>query len=126
MSNKQIEGEISSILSYIPSKNIEHRDFNEPELSKQCPYCGSNKLVRYTKANKHAAIPVMPLYICEECRAKSYYLTDEYLEYLVDSNRDMFSQEEQAEIVKDKIAFLKELRAYIIRIFASKKIQSIK
>jgi len=61
-----------------------------------------------------------------ECKAKSYYLTDEYLEFLVDSNYNMFSDDEQREIERDKNAFLKELRAYIIRIFASKKIQSIK
>ncbi len=126
MDSKQIESEISSILSSISPKKVERQEFEEPVLSKKCPSCGSSKLVRYVEANRHADVPVMPLYVCMECKAKSYYLTDEYLEFLVDSNYNMFSDDEQREIERDKNAFLKELRAYIIRIFASKKIQSIK
>jgi hypothetical protein len=68
----------------------------------------------------------MPLYSCTGCSTKSYYLTRDYLEYLVDNNNSMFEAAELSELSKDKNAFMSELEAYIIRIFASKKIMCIK
>ncbi len=71
-------------------------------------------------------LPVLPLYICKNCKTQSYYMTDEYLGYLVDNNRGLFTETELGELAADKKRFMEELKGYIIRILSSKKIASIK
>jgi hypothetical protein len=52
-------------------------------------------------------------------------MTDEYLDYLISSNPELFGKGELDEFRKDKEKFMGELRRYIISIFASKRIKSI-
>jgi hypothetical protein len=101
--------------------------FSDVKINKACPKCSQYVLTRYVEAfASKKEVPVMPLYYCPNCTTKSYHLTNEYLEYLIETNKLMFSQEEVLELGKDKSRFVTELQAYIIRIFASKKIMCIK
>ena len=101
--------------------------FEEPKLEAKCPSCGSGRLDRYAKSVKSPnSVPVMPIYQCRECGAKSYHLTDAYLKKLAVSNPGMFELKDLKSMAEDEERFIKELREYIVRIFASKKILSIK
>lgn len=84
-------------------------------------------MVRYVEAFRSKnTMPVMPLYYCTNCSKQSYYLTNTYLEYLIYNNKGLFTNKEQVELQNDEEAFIAELKEYIIRIFASKKIMQIK
>lgn len=101
--------------------------YEEVKFGGKCPTCGRSELKRYVELfRSNDILPVLPLYVCRNCKAQSYYLTDDYLEYLVLNNRELFSEEELKELDRDKPAFIKELKGYIIRILASKKISSVK
>ena len=109
------------------AKITQETAFTDIKLAKACPKCGEDKLARYVEAfSSKNEVPVMPIYYCSGCTTKSYYLTNDYLEFLIDNNRPMFSPEEVAELEKDKGKFMSELHAYIIRIFASQKVMWIK
>ena len=96
-------------------------------LQKACPKCGSTPLTRYMDTVPRATeAPIMPLYVCGRCKTRGYYLTEEYLEKLVSGNRQLFEGSELSELDRDSAAFMQELRAYIIRIFASQRIMQIK
>jgi len=126
--NGDILDEIKSILKSNSITDVMHSDYSDVKLDKACPKCGAHRLKRYSSASlaTDGAVPVMPIYICEACGTKSYYLTDEYLEYMVYGNANLFTEDERKELDTNKKAFLEELKAYIIRIFASKKIMCIK
>lgn len=96
-------------------------------LNRGCPSCGSYSLARVVdQLTDPALAPIMPIYVCGGCKAKSYYLTDKYLEHLVGNNKELFDEKELKEMQANKAAFMNELKEYIIRIFASKRIIRIK
>ena len=102
-------------------------DYKDIKFDRECPKCGKKELRRYVdEFRSSGAPPVMPMYICMGCKAQSYYLTDAYLEYLVENNKGLFTEQELKELSSDKKAFMEELKGYIIRILSSKKITSIK
>ncbi|MDE1868785.1 MAG: hypothetical protein KGH60_02355 [Candidatus Micrarchaeota archaeon] len=108
----------------ISAKEVQYEDV---KLNKQCPKCSASGLSRHVEAfSTRQEIPVMPLYHCKGCGSQSYYLTDSYLEHLVVNNKGMFDVKELSELDANKQAFMDELKAYIIRIFASKRIMCIK
>ena len=79
--------------------------FSDVKINKPCPKCGEGDLSRYVEAfASKKEIPVMPLYYCAKCTTKSYLLTNEYLEYLVDTNKSMFSEEELSELAMTKVS----------------------
>jgi hypothetical protein len=107
--------------------DAEIRQYREVTLQKECPGCGNAPLSRYIETLRSPTkAPVMPLYVCGRCGTKGYHLTDEYLGNLVHGNMSMFDASELSELGKDEKAFMEELRAYIIRIFASQRIMNIK
>ena len=113
--------------TFMEQHSLEPREtvFEEPRLEAACPSCGSHDIVRYIKAAKGSkSVPVMPMYACRNCGAKSYYLTDEYLKKLVRQNPGLFEGKDLGELDKNEERFIKELREYIARVFASKKILS--
>lgn len=101
--------------------------YSDVQFTRPCPNCEQPGLQRHTEAffSKNE-VPIMPLYHCQKCSTKSYYLTDDYLGYLVDQNMENFTEQEIKEMGLDRAAFMSELKAYIIRIFASKRIMCIK
>ncbi|HII10404.1 MAG: hypothetical protein ABSE71_02545 [Candidatus Micrarchaeaceae archaeon] len=102
-------------------------EFIEVRLKKPCPKCGEYALASHAEAfPRSEEVPIMPIYYCTSCKGRGYYLTDQYLEYLVENNRELFSEQEVSALSSDKGAFLGELRENIIRIFASKRIMRIK
>jgi hypothetical protein len=102
-------------------KTVQYYDVN---IRKKCPKCGAYALSR-SRAGFPSKIDVMPMYTCESCGNRFYDITNEYLLKLVKSNRNLFEQQEISIFDKEPETFLNELKGYIIRIFASKKIMEI-
>lgn len=121
-----LNARVSEVLKNANISETIERPYKNVEFPKPCPKCGKHGLSRYVEAfASKGEAPVMPLYYCSSCRTKSYYLTESYLDYLVENNLEMFNEKEIKEMKEDKTAFVEELRGYIIRIFASKKIMCI-
>ena len=121
------EPHIKSTLESVSVQSALEKAYEEVKLNKPCPHCGEARLAR--SADSIASVeklPVMPVYSCSACNKQSYYLTDEYLEFLVAHNATLFDPKEQAELEKDKKAFIHELNEYIIRIFATKHLTRIR
>jgi predicted RNA-binding Zn-ribbon protein involved in translation (DUF1610 family) len=115
-----------AFIAELAPDSVVHAEFEEVKLNKNCPKCGKACLRRYAEERSSSEmLPVMPIYACAACGTKSYLLTDEYLDYLVTNNREMFTQDELRELDGSRDKFMAELKGYIIRIFASKKILSI-
>ncbi len=115
--------------SFMDQNSMEPREgvFEEPALGAACPACGSKDVVRYAKTVSNPdTIPIMPLYLCRSCAARSYHLTDEYLKRLAKRNPELFEAKDLTEFERNEERFIKELREYIARVFASKKILAIK
>lgn len=121
-----LNNKIKDTMKEAMASNTQETPFTDIKLNKPCPKCGEYSLMRYVEAfASKGDLPVMPLYQCYMCSTKSYHLTNEYLEYLVSNNMMLFSEAEVAQMKSDRSAFMSELRGYIIRIFASKKIMNI-
>ena len=117
------------VSDFLESAGIEPKEsvYEEVRIGARCPSCGSAGLRRAAQsAASPASVPVMPLYTCQNCGAKSYHLTDSYLRELVSHNKGLFEPKELEELNTDEERFIKEIREYIARVFASKKILSIK
>ena len=97
-------------------------EYSPVKLSKPCPTCAASTLIEH----RDSSVPIMPIYVCTSCGAKAFMLTDEYLSQLVRENLRAFSDAERKELETDPGKFSDELREYIIRIFASKRIIGIK
>lgn len=114
---------------FIERNGIDVREgvFEEVKLDKPCPHCGKHAIKRYSQdISEPSAVPVMPMYICMECKGQSYFLTDEYLDILIKKHKNMFEHGELEELSKNEQTFIKEVKEYIIRVFAAKKILNIK
>ncbi|HUY70273.1 MAG TPA: hypothetical protein VMV00_01750 [Candidatus Baltobacteraceae bacterium] len=106
---------------------LKESKYESIRLDKSCPTCNTPNPSRHVEAFRSAGeVPVMPTYHCKQCATKSYYLTEGYLDNLVRGNSSMFTGNELKELQADEAAFKAELKAYIIRIFASKRIVCIK
>ncbi len=122
-----VDKRTKDILTATGLKAAQKTEFIEVRLKRPCPQCGEYSLASHAEAFPRSdEIPIMPMYYCTGCKGKSYYLTDQYLEYLVENNRELFSEQDVSALSSDKEAFLDELRENIIRIFASKRIMRIK
>ncbi len=97
-------------------------EYSPVKLSKPCPACSAKALIEH----RDSGVPIMPIYVCTSCGARAFLLTDEYMSQLVRENLRAFSDEERKELETDPGKFSNELREYIIRIFASKRIIGIK
>lgn len=127
VSEKELEYRIKQTLSDAKISDVAYKDYTEIKIAKECPKCKESKLQRYVDAFASTGeIPIVPIYYCTSCNTKSFYLTDKYLEHLVASNTELFEEKEKDELNANKDAALNELREYIIRMFASKKILNIK
>ncbi len=126
ISKDELNQRVADALKEANVSETKEAQYSDVKFSKPCPKCGQYELLRYVDAfaGKSDA-PIMPLYHCNNCNTKSHHLTNEYLEYLVENNAALFDDKETSELSKDRSAFMTELKGYIIRIFASKKIMSI-
>jgi hypothetical protein len=122
----ELDGRIKDTLAEAGSRETREVAYREISIDKACPWCGKHKLVRFVQAYRSKAeVPVVPLYHCTECRGRSYYLTDDYLIHLISSKPELFENEERQKFVRDREAFVAEIRGNIISIFASKKLKRI-
>ncbi len=122
-----VQKKVKDVLRATGLEKAEETEFISVMLKKPCPKCNEYELASHAEAfSSSEEIPIMPIYYCTSCKARSYYLTDQYLEYLVENNRELFSETDISTFAGDKDAFLTELRENIIRIFASKRIMCIR
>jgi uncharacterized protein YbbK (DUF523 family) len=106
---------------------VGEKGFERVTLKKPCPKCGKQDLNRERpSAGGIRGIRVIPVYVCGGCGSKGYHLTDEYLDFMIENNKGLFDGKEMAEMSRDRGAFASELKEYVIRIFASKRISNIK
>ncbi len=123
-------GIVERVGSYMENaglKEPKEADFSDVKLDKKCPKCGSAALERKAgKVTDYNEVPVMPIYDCASCQWRSYYLTDTYLTYLVHNHKELFDNEESTMLAVNEAQFVKDLKEYIIRIFASKRILCVK
>jgi hypothetical protein len=126
LQSKDLESALSEFLNSLPEKvDKVEKPYEEIKLKKQCPYCGSDALARSINIEK-GQVPIAPIYECKNCSEKSYYLTEEYLQYLVLCNKELFEKQELRQLETNEKEFLGELSEYIVRIFASKRIKRIR
>ena len=122
-----IDKRVKEVLKATGLETAQKTEFIGVTLKKPCPKCNEYALASLADSFPSSEeAPVMPIYHCTNCKARSYYLTDQYLEYLVENNRELFSEQDISALSSGKGAFLSELREHIIRIFASKRIMCIK
>ena len=119
-SPKEHAEEFIEVLGLEPRESV----YEAVSIQKGCPKCGSS--LSCLIQDEHGGIPVMPVYICGSCKAKSYHLTDKYLDILISRNMKTFSEAELETYTKNPEEFIKEVRANINRMFAAKHIQEIK
>ncbi|MGC8710201.1 MAG: hypothetical protein ACP5RF_01130 [Candidatus Micrarchaeia archaeon] len=109
--------------------NIIDKPFYEGvHINAECSKCGKRSIRReldLIDTRLLSKVQTMPIFVCTSCGQKFYSLTDTYLKTLIRLNMELFTKEELAEREKDEGAFVNELKEYIIRIFASKKIMRI-
>jgi hypothetical protein len=124
---------LARLISYLklpePVSVKEVDAYERVAVKAKCSKCSSASLVRQldlVDPMSIADVPVVPMYICLKCSERHYSITDTYLRRLARMNTTLFSKEELAEMSKDEDSFVKQLYEYIIRIFASKKINRIK
>ncbi len=105
----------------------EKKDLEKTSLEKLCTSC-SGKIFReleFLEPFNIKAIPVVPIFRCSSCGKRFYSMTDKYLEELVSEHKEMFEKDDIEEFGKNKEEFINTLNAYIIRIFASQKINRV-
>ena len=100
---------------------VTRTEYSDVKLERSCPSCSA-----FSLQEQDGPVPIVPVYVCRSCGSKSFLLTDEYLSQLVGENLTAFNDGERSELSKDPSAFSAELKEYIIRIFASKRIIAIK
>lgn len=122
---------VHHLASYLSDYKIEIQYVSRYEpvrMETLCTKCGNAGLSRELDMQlpeRIREVPVMPIFVCRKCSQRHYSLTDEYLRYLVASNKRLFEDNELKEIDNDMEASINVLKEYIIRIFASKKISKI-
>jgi transposase-like protein len=125
--NEDLINKKISEISKMTNSSVAEASFSEIKFNKPCPKCNADSLERYVDAfASKGDVPVMPLYYCKSCKSKSYYLTDSYLEYLIENNKSLLSESELSELGNNGNAFVSEVREYIIRMFASQKVICIR
>lgn len=114
--------------NFVEHEGLEPREgvYEDIVLGKRCPKCGG-EVERYSKtALKSNEIPIMPMYVCRSCGAKSYYMTDSYLEHLISINSSLFSNIDIKAYKENSKDFINEIREHINRIFAARRIFEIR
>jgi hypothetical protein len=117
---KEHAEEFVEVAGLEPRENV----YEAVSLQKGCPKCGSS--VSCIIEGEQGDIPVMPVYMCDSCKSKSYCLTDQYLILLISRNIKMFSEAELEAYTKNPEEFIKDVKANINRMFAAKHIYEIK
>ncbi len=102
-------------------------EYSPVRIKRSCPACGSASLERNKTLSGpgNGGAPAVPRYRCAACGQECYHVGDEYLAGIVKDNAALFSDEERKELEKDPEGFMKELKEYTSRIFATKNVKRI-
>ncbi|MDE1851529.1 MAG: hypothetical protein KGH69_02470 [Candidatus Micrarchaeota archaeon] len=120
--------ELKAYLGKTDPRIVRAGSYKGVRIAVKCTKCGNGELRReldMTEPLSITKVPVMPTLRCISCGQRFYSVTENYVRNLVESNRDLFTDEELAEKAKDEDAFIRLINEYVIRIFASKKIMRI-
>ena len=127
--NLNNHGQKEVVEAYMDANGIEPKEsvYEDVKFRGNCPNCGKPDLVRYASVEHNASkIPIMPIYTCSGCGSKAYNLADAYLKKLVMSDKSLFENIDLEDMARDEQKFINELKAYIVRVFASKHILNAK
>ncbi|MEM3208765.1 MAG: hypothetical protein QXE33_02510 [Candidatus Micrarchaeaceae archaeon] len=103
--------------------------YEQVVLDAECPLCKSRSLVREYDSvglDEIKSAKVVPIFVCRNCKGRFYSISEHYIEKLVSEHIELFDEGELNDYYSNREAFIGELKEYIIRIFASKKIINIK
>jgi ribosomal protein L44E len=121
---------LSEYLGGTTELNIKEANMYERvKIKATCTKCGGENIERLMdqqEARSIREIPVVPLFLCKSCGSKFYSMSDAYLRQLISRKESLFEAKEMSERNINEDKFVKTLQEYIIRIFASKKIQRLK
>ncbi len=104
------------------------RHYAPTRLNAVCNSCNRGELVReldLSPPEQITEVPVVPIFVCTNCKKRFYTLTDEYLKSMVAANMHLFEHEELRERDTDEAMFIRTLQDYIVRMFAAKKISRV-
>ncbi|MDE1761666.1 MAG: hypothetical protein KGH59_04190 [Candidatus Micrarchaeota archaeon] len=124
---REIVGFVSRIDKDVAIKEI--GAYEGVSVDVTCEGCSKRSLRRemeMTDTRNVANVPVVPMFVCTNCRKRYYSMTQSYIRKLVARNMELFEDGERKMRESNEAAFLKEIQEYMVRIFASKKIALIK
>ncbi|MGA3021003.1 MAG: hypothetical protein ABSD68_03585 [Candidatus Micrarchaeales archaeon] len=102
--------------------------YERVKVNVACAKCGTESIEREldrADIGLVSNVPVVPIFVCRKCGSKFYSMSDAYLKHLVEKNVMLFETNEVELKKKDDAKFMNTLQEYIIRIFASKRIQKL-
>jgi hypothetical protein len=102
--------------------------YERVKVDAACTKCGAERIEREldrADINLVSNVPVVPMFVCRKCGSRFYSMSDSYLRRLVENNVMLFETNEIELRKKDEVKFVNTLQEYIIRIFASKRIQKL-
>lgn len=122
---------LSELSRFLGRADLEVRDAKTYEAVKvdaACTACGSSVSRELDTKTLEAVtdIPVVPMFVCGKCGKRFYSMSGQYLRKLVESQRQLFEKEAIEALERDEGAFISELKANVIRIFASKKVSELR
>ena len=98
------------------------------KVNGRCLGCNSRNIKRefdLINPGEIRNVPVMPIFICLDCKSKLISVTDEYVSALAKRNPHLFEKSEIEEKGNDWDGFIRELKQYIISVFAAKRIKRL-
>ncbi len=116
------------IAKFAPDKDIRFTKYDGSEIKAKCTECKTGTIRReldFVDPKNIVALHPMPIFVCLACRNKFISVTDEYVSALAKRNPHLFDKSEIEEKNKDWDGFIKELRQYIISVFAAKRIRKL-
>ncbi|MGI0141112.1 MAG: hypothetical protein ACREBF_00460 [Candidatus Micrarchaeales archaeon] len=123
----EIAVHLKNVTEKIMIKNVDN--YEHVKVNATCETCTNGKISREMDLVHPSAIttvPVIPLFVCSNCKKKLYSITQSYLKNLVVRNVGLFEPDEEKMRKTNEAAFIKEIQEYMIRIFASKKLARMK
>lgn len=116
------------VSKFILDKEVRFVKCTGSDISIKCQECKIGTIKRefdLIDPKDMISIHTMPIFVCLNCNKKFISVTEEYVSALVKRNPNLFENSEVEEKNKDWDGFIKDLRQYIISVFAAKKIHRI-
>jgi hypothetical protein len=117
-----------ALVGYLKGRGVpdfsESGPYEKVRVGARCTKCKGEiaRELDLRKAKDIGRVPVIPMFICMNCGSRFYSITDSYLRKLISRKSGLFSAEELRAMEMNEREFVGEVKEYVIRIFASKKI----